>query len=73
MVVVGGGVRISKGGFSYLLEKYYFNPKLTQAPCLPKFLFIFHVQSIIQVMSTSPMTPTTGHAFASGHTNFFFL
>lgn len=74
VVVVGGGVRISKGGFGYLLEKYFFfNPKLTRAPCLPKFLFIFDVQSVLQLVSTSPTTPTTGHAFASGHTNFFFL
>lgn len=72
VVVVGGGVRISKGGFSYLLEKYFFfNPKLTRAPCLPKFLFIFHVQWVLQLVSTSPTTPKTGHAFASGHTNFF--
>lgn len=74
VVVVGGGVRISKGGLGYLLEEYYLlNPKLTQAPCLPKFLFIFHVQSVPQLVSTSPTTPTAGHAFASAHTKFFFL
>ena len=47
-----------RGDFSYFLEKYYFlNPKLTQAPGLQKFPFIFHLQSVLQSVGTSPKTP----------------